>query len=131
MPRFFSFVIFQICSFIVLHNIAGDIFYDGCQNSAKKERENRVFAAAVQTEENYQSTVAVDGAYGPVQKTPLLTKPALADGTVDHLAAPAQYAVDHQKQKGVGEFYEGRRAGWGIEIGHEAAPRLFADYSLI
>ena len=83
----------------LLHGIAGGVLHSRGQERAEKERKQRIIAAPVQTEEDSQSAVTINWTDGAVEEAPLFAELPLAQGAVDHLTAPAEKTVNHEKKK--------------------------------
>ena len=77
----------------LLHGPAGDVLQCGGKQTTQEKGQHGAAAPAPEDQEHQQGAVAVDGAEGAVEKAPLFAQPPVGQGTVDHLAAPAQEAV--------------------------------------
>ena len=57
----------------LLHNIGGGILHQGGKDHAQEKGQQRIITASVQSQEDHQGPVAVDGTERAVEKAPLLT----------------------------------------------------------
>ena len=83
----------------LFHDPACEVFEDRGDDGTEDERQHRVLEAAVQTVEHEQCAVTVNGAEEAVEEASLFADMALGDGTVQHFAAPAEYAISDVEQE--------------------------------